>query len=744
MEEMVVSPARFYGCDFHVHTPKSTCFETSEEKGYFDLLQKCKANGVEVVAITDHNSVEGYSRLMAIRRELECTRRTLEGNLGGSQSTTAVLRQVDEFLALFERILILPGVEYEARPGIHLLCVFDPQAKEEDLRKFLAEGGYPPEEQGKEEPTVVPAWDVLDAIHETSNLGGIVIAAHADSDKGIYNDLKTGYRASVFRASELYAVACNSALTADKIRSLLRNKPYKRTHPLAIIQCSDYHGKTNEAPGRPLTYLKLSRPCFQDIKTALRHPDEDVSPTETPEDAKIIARLSKDPANEVVQNPESEHGKARFVRALCSFANSGPGTIVVGVTENSHRNVLGVDTRPDDFAKMVRSFLLEVSPPPTVAGFSVYRLHGTKFIYAVRVRQGSLPVHIVKESGLCYIRQAGETILAGPSDVARLVEDRFMIDLKRITDMQNAKRKSLLRQLEALGDGGDLARRALKFRRASLPLAHITGITEVPPPSAQVVIDARNLNLLRRGNVAVLRPDAPRLPYAYLRCSVPKMYLQDPGALGVPPRRGACILVCPRGAMYLADESLSEEWWAVVLASNYEPAWALTISDRYRPVMDEKVLLAYLKSSPCLWYELALYNSAKLGDPLVLGSIPVPVEALGRIAGEIRERVERILGYEYEFLEKEAALAPEERGTRRDSDMVNTHNGRVAVPAAEIDAMIFRLLDLDEEDVEQMLQAISANDLFVPRVPHGPSTDVVASVAAAGETSGEAESPQGS
>jgi len=76
-------------------------------------------------------------------------------------------------LELIDNILILPGVEIEVIPDIHILLIFDVNA------------------------------DVLNLFDLLKNEDVIVIAAHIDSNKGIYNKLEGNYRGRVFRHERL-------------------------------------------------------------------------------------------------------------------------------------------------------------------------------------------------------------------------------------------------------------------------------------------------------------------------------------------------------------------------------------------------------------------------------------------------------------------------------------------------------------------------------------------------------------
>jgi predicted metal-dependent phosphoesterase TrpH len=48
--------------ELHIHTPASSDFQ-QPEVDYLDVLHRAEARGLDILAITDHNSVMGYRRI---------------------------------------------------------------------------------------------------------------------------------------------------------------------------------------------------------------------------------------------------------------------------------------------------------------------------------------------------------------------------------------------------------------------------------------------------------------------------------------------------------------------------------------------------------------------------------------------------------------------------------------------------------------------------------------------------------
>jgi hypothetical protein len=72
---------RWYKADLHLHTPASRDYEQPGVT-YLDWLRKVVERGLEIVAITDHNTIAGVG---AIRQELEwLTRLEEQGTLAAT------------------------------------------------------------------------------------------------------------------------------------------------------------------------------------------------------------------------------------------------------------------------------------------------------------------------------------------------------------------------------------------------------------------------------------------------------------------------------------------------------------------------------------------------------------------------------------------------------------------------------------------------------------------------------------
>ena len=102
----------WYKADLHIHTVLSACAELS--MGPRDIVRKSLDQGLDIIAITDHNS---------------------------SENTTAVIKAAES-----TDLLVLPGMEVYSRDEAHIVCLFetpgDALAFQRIIYAALAKGTY--------------------------------------------------------------------------------------------------------------------------------------------------------------------------------------------------------------------------------------------------------------------------------------------------------------------------------------------------------------------------------------------------------------------------------------------------------------------------------------------------------------------------------------------------------------------------------------------------------------------------
>ncbi|HQN44044.1 MAG TPA: PHP domain-containing protein, partial [Anaerolineaceae bacterium] len=163
--------------DIHIHTPASSDFQQSEVT-YLDILQRAEARGVDILGFTDHNTLLGYRTMQEEIQGLELLERL--NRLMPNEET-----RLKEYRRLLGKLLILPGFEFTATFGFHILALFSPRKPIREIEHLLLSLNIPSESLDEGSQTVGASSDVLQAYRLINEAGGLVIAAHANSSNGV-------------------------------------------------------------------------------------------------------------------------------------------------------------------------------------------------------------------------------------------------------------------------------------------------------------------------------------------------------------------------------------------------------------------------------------------------------------------------------------------------------------------------------------------------------------------------------
>jgi predicted metal-dependent phosphoesterase TrpH len=68
----------FIKIDLHVHTPASSCYKgPKKDEEYLRILRFARSNDIKILGISDHNSIDGYKRILNIKDKFENERKAL-------------------------------------------------------------------------------------------------------------------------------------------------------------------------------------------------------------------------------------------------------------------------------------------------------------------------------------------------------------------------------------------------------------------------------------------------------------------------------------------------------------------------------------------------------------------------------------------------------------------------------------------------------------------------------------------
>ena len=141
--------------DCHIHTPASSDFQQPEVT-YLEILQRAEGRGLDIISFTDHNSVAGYRKMQEEIHQLDLLEK-LNRILPEERS------RLNEYRRLLDEILVLPGFEFTATFGFHIIGIFAPDKPFRELEHLLLEMNIPPAQLDEGSATVGATTDVLTA-----------------------------------------------------------------------------------------------------------------------------------------------------------------------------------------------------------------------------------------------------------------------------------------------------------------------------------------------------------------------------------------------------------------------------------------------------------------------------------------------------------------------------------------------------------------------------------------------------
>jgi len=412
--------------DLHLHTPASADYRQPGVT-YLDILQTADRQALDIIAFTDHNTVAGYETMSQEIESLEMLE-TL-GRLENAEK-----ERLEEYRRLRSKILVLPGFEFTATLGFHILGVFDPDMSVREIEFILRKLNVPPEMLNAGTTEVGATSDVLTAYRLIDEAGGIVIAAHANSTHGVAM-MRMGFggqtRIAYTQDVHLHALEATD-LESKGRRSTARffdgSRPeYPRR--MRCIQGSDAHRLNRDAKdekllglGDRVTEILLPELSFSALREVFL--GSDFSRTRPATKAPVdYVQAAREEGSTIVQ--EFHEGYTRrggrlyaILADICAFANTNGGTMYIGASSAAKEPLTGVG----DPARVMNSLQSEVErriTPQLDVSLDVQESQGKKLIQIVVPRGVDVPYAI--DDNKIYIRSESETGLAVRDEIVSLV-----------------------------------------------------------------------------------------------------------------------------------------------------------------------------------------------------------------------------------------------------------------------------------------------------------------------------------
>lgn len=260
--------------DLHIHTPASKDYiwkgkKTEEDAEYEIFINRFIETDLDAIAITDHNTIDGYIRIKDI------------------------IFKNKEIGKLLKNKIILPGVEITCFSR-HFLIYFSENEEIYKIKEFLIKCGI--EDKYGDENVSADRVTPLTLCELAEKYGAIVILPHADSEKGFLRDyiknlensnmscnefkLTGGIVEKVLRCNNLLGICIKNEGNRERIRTVLGN--FNKN--IKIFNASDSHSAYNEdsyigagkAMGTEFFYANMGKISFRTLRLFLSNPNTKV------------------------------------------------------------------------------------------------------------------------------------------------------------------------------------------------------------------------------------------------------------------------------------------------------------------------------------------------------------------------------------------------------------------------------------------------------------------------------------
>ena len=252
MNDTNYTHAQFWKCALQVNPHGYGKTYRAQDHGLRDedyartLLEICLQEGIHVVGLADHGSVQ----------DVDLIRDTLAP----------------------QGIIVFPGFEISSTEKVHMVCLFAEETTTVELQRVLGKLDlmHPDERVA---PSRLGCLDIARIIHEQN---GFWYAAHMTGRSGLLRLHQDGGGLPHVWKNHDLVLAGQIAGTIDelpcKYKQIVENKSadYRRERPLTVINAKDISKPEDLADPSASTFIKMTRPCFSSFLLAFKYPESRV------------------------------------------------------------------------------------------------------------------------------------------------------------------------------------------------------------------------------------------------------------------------------------------------------------------------------------------------------------------------------------------------------------------------------------------------------------------------------------
>jgi hypothetical protein len=418
--------------DLHLHTPASSDYQQPEAT-YLDILHRAETRGLSIIAFTDHNTVAGYRHMQEEIQQLELLKK-LKRILPEEQT------RLSEYQRLVDKVKVLPGFEFTATFGFHILAIFPPEKPVREIEHLLLDLDIPAEQLDEGSATVGATSDALTAYSLIDEADGLVIAAHANTNNGVaMRGFPIGGQTKIAYTQDphLNALEVTDLEHKGKRSTATFFNGTKPEYPrrMHCIQGSDAHRltldpirKKNLGVGDRSTEVLIPDLSFEALRELFSSNDfARTRPTrQSAEPAFDYIHAAQEEGANIIQDFHESltvRGGKRYaiIADVCAFANTNGGTLYIGLSEDPKKTVSGIPDIETSITQLEKEITNRISPPLQCT-LDVHETGGKKIVM-VLVPRGEDPPYAVDDNKI-YVRSEAETVLAVRDEIVGLVHRR--------------------------------------------------------------------------------------------------------------------------------------------------------------------------------------------------------------------------------------------------------------------------------------------------------------------------------
>jgi len=421
---------QWYRMDLHIHTPASADY-INKDANYIDILRRAEQRGIDILAFTDHNTVKGYATMMEDISRLEFLERS-----GRAQADE--LRLLAEYRRLLDKVLVLPGFEFTATFGFHILGIFSPDTPIRYIEHILMSLNVPFDVLERGDAAAGSTHDVLTAYQHIHEAGGLCIAAHANTNHGVaMRGIDFGGQTRIaytqdkhLHALELTDLGKRGRGSTQRFFNGTKPEYPRRMH---CIQGSDAHSIdtvqeqriTRYGVGERVTEVQLPERSFEALLSVFQGTDfSRTRPYNANRQPLDYVQAAQEEGSSIVQSfHESMSARGGHLHSIlmdiCAFANTNGGTVYVGISEDSKKQPVGVSAMQDAIKVLEREISRRITPTLDI-DIDSQETQG-KTIIRILVPYGEYRPYAIDNQHI-YVRDETDTNLAVRDEIVNLVK----------------------------------------------------------------------------------------------------------------------------------------------------------------------------------------------------------------------------------------------------------------------------------------------------------------------------------